>query len=202
MVGYTVILLNDWSKHGNDIKKMFHDNELEMDSTKIKKLTNEELTNEYKKFMVNSYIKITKSIIGTSGIFLSKDKNVDKSLDIAIKIIKTEFIDELGETILNDNVLIIYKGVEEKFYIEFLKKIKNISSLVIKILDNEIIFKHSSNIKLIKELNDIQGEKNIKIQNFIEKSNIVGVFSDDMKNKWINCIEILKLYNIDTYDEK
>lgn len=185
MVEYTVALLNDWSKHGNEIKKMFHDNKLEMDSTKIKKLTNEELINEYKKFMVDSDIKVEKTTTGTSGIFLSKNKNSE----IAIKIIKTEFVDELGETILNDNVLIIYKGVEEKLYLEFLKKIKDISSLVIKILDNEIIFKHSTNIKLIKELNDVQGEKNVKIQNFIEKSNIVGVFSDDFKKLWIKCIE-------------
>jgi len=185
MVEYTVTLLNDWSKHGNDIKKMFHDNKLEMDSTKIKKMSNEELVETYKKFMVDSDIKIGKTTTGTSGIFLSKVKDID----IAIKIIKTEFVDELGETIINDNVLIIYKGIEEKFYIEFLKKIKEISSLVIKIIDNEIIFKHLSNIKLIKELNNVQGEKNVKIRNFIEKSNIIGVFSDDFKQQWIKCIE-------------
>ncbi len=187
MVEYTIALLNDWSKHGNNIKKMFHDNKLEMDSTKIKKLTNEELTNEYKKFMVNSDIKIGKLTTGISGIYLPKDKKAN--IDIAIKIIKTEFVDELGETIINDNVLIIYKGVEEKFYIEFLKKIKDISSLVIKIVDNEIIFKQLTNIKLIKELNNVQGEKNVKIRNFIEKSNIIGTFSDDFKQQWIKCIE-------------
>ncbi len=185
MAEYTLILLNDWSKHGNNIKKMFHDNKLEIDSAKIKKLTNEELINEYKKFMVDSDIKIGKLTTGISGIFLP----VDKKIDIAIKIIKTEFVDELGETIVNDNVLIIYKGIEEKFYIEFLKKIKDISSLVIKIIDNEIIFKHLSNIKLIKELNNVQGEKNVKIRNFIEKSNIIGTFSDDFKKLWIQCIE-------------
>ncbi len=185
MVEYTIILLNDWSKHGNDIKKMFHDNKLEMDSTKIKKLTNEELINEYKKFMVDSDIKIGKITTGMSGIFLSKDKNID----IAIKIIKTEFVDELGETIINDNVLIIYKGIEKNFYKELLKKYKDNISLAIKIVDDEIIFKHLANIKLIKELNDIQGEKNVKIRNFIEKSNIVGTFSDDFKKLWIQCIE-------------
>ncbi len=185
MVEFTIILLNDWSKHGNDIKKIFHDNKLEMDSTKIKKLTNEELINEYKKFMVDSDIKIGKSTIGTYGYFLSKDKSVD----VAIKIIKTEFIDELGETTVNDNVLIIYKGVEKNFYKELLKKYKNNISLAIKIVNDEIEFKHFVNIKLIKELNNVQGEKNVKIRNFIEKSNIIGTFSEDFKHQWIQCIE-------------
>lgn len=185
MVEYIVALLNDWSKHGNEIKKIFYDNKLEMNSTKIKKLTNEELLNEYKKFMVDSDIKIGKSTTGTSGIFLSKDKTVD----IAIKIIKTEFVDELGETIINDNVLMIYKGVEKTFYKELIKKFKDNISLIIEIFEDGIKFRYSTNIKLTKELNNIQGEKNIKIQNFIEKSNIIGTFSDDFKQQWIRCIE-------------
>ena len=183
MVEYTITLLNDWSKHGNDIKKIFHNNKLEMDSTKIKKLTNEELIETYKKFMVDSDIKINKYTTGTSAIFLSKN------IETAIKIIKTEFVNELGDTVQNDNVLIIYKGTEKDFYVELLKRFKDNISLIIKIVDDEIIFKYSVNINLIKKLNDIQEENNIKVRNFIEKSNIVGIFSDDFKQQWINCIE-------------
>jgi len=51
MTEYTVILLYDWSIHGDDIKKMFHDNKLKWNPTKIKRLTTEELLNEIISFV-------------------------------------------------------------------------------------------------------------------------------------------------------
>lgn len=177
MVEYTVILLYEWSLYGNDIKKMFHNNKLEWNSTKIKKLTNEELKNEYIKFKVNNDFKIDEYMIGSSGIYENKK--------LAIKIIKAEYIDDK----IADNMLIVYKGIEEKFYIDLIKKCRDIGCLVLKIVNDEVVFKNRINVKLINKLNDIQGENDVKIKNFIEKTNIIGTFSDDFKNKWIELIK-------------
>ncbi len=180
---YTVVLLYDWNKHGDEIKKMFHDNKLKWNSTKIKKLTTEELLNEYIKFKVDKDFKIEESMIGSSGIY--------ENTNIAIKIIKIESVVETVDDI--DNILIVYKGIEEKFYIELMKKFRNIGCTIIKIVNDEIIFKSRINVKLINSLNDIQGEKNVKIRNFIEKTRILDsmfheTYSDDFKRQWIECI--------------
>ena len=179
MTEYTVILLYEWSKYGDNVKELFHHNKLKWNSDKIKKLTNEELTNEYIKFKVDKDFIIDEIMIGSSGIY----ENVDKS--ILIKIIKIENV---------DNMLIIYKGVEERFYISFIKRCRDVGCLVMKIVDDEIIFKGRINIKLIRTLNDVQGEKDVKIRNFIEKTKILDstfheIFSDDFKSQWIECIE-------------
>lgn len=174
MVEYTVILLYNWSKHGDDIKKMFHDNKILWNSTKIKTLKNEDLITECERFKVINNFKLDTTMTGSSGIY------ENASNDISIKIIKIEDF---------DNMLIVYKGIEERFYIELMKKFMNIGCLIMKIVDDEIIFKNRINVNLIKSLNDNDGEKNVKIGNFIEKSSIVGVFSDDFKNQWIKCIE-------------
>ena len=185
MIEYTSVLLYDWSKHGDEIKRMFHDNKLKWNPTKIKRLTTEELSNEYIKFKVDKDFKIEEIMIGSSGIYENKDSN------IAIKIIKTESVVETVDDI--DNMLIIYKGIEEKFYIELMKKFRDIGCLVIKIVDNEIVFKSRINVKLINSLNDIQGEKDVKIGNFIKKTRILDsmfheTYSDDFKQQWIECI--------------
>jgi len=186
MTEYTVILLYDWSIHGDDIKKMFHDNKLKWNPTKIKRLTTEELLNEYIKFKVDKDFKIEETMIGSSGIYENKDFN------IVIKIIKIENVIETVDDI--DNMLIIYKGIEEKFYIELMKKFRDIGCLIIKIVDDEVIFKNRINIKLINTLNNTVGEKSVKIRNFIEKINLLdsGIFSDDFKNQWIECIKNIK----------
>lgn len=181
---YTVILLYDWSIRGDDIKKMFHDNKLKWNSTKIKKLTTQELVDEYKKFKVDNDFKIEETMIGSSGIYESDNKK--ENSDIVIKIIKIETVDDTKTV---DNMLIVYKGIEERFYIELMKKFRDIGCLIIKIVDDEVIFKNRINVKLINSLNNNVSEKNVKIRNFIEKSSIVGIFSDDFKQQWIKCIE-------------
>ena len=179
MVEYTVVLLYDWSKHGDDIKKMFHDNKILWNSTKIKTLKNEDLIIECEKFKVINDFKLDTTMTGSSGIY------ENASNDILIKIIKIEDF---------DNILIVYKGIEEKFYIELMKKFRDIGCLVMKIVDDEIVFKSRINVKLINSLNDIQGKKDVKIRNFIEKINLLdsGIFSDDFKNQWIECIKNIK----------
>lgn len=183
MVEYTIILLYGWSKHGDNIKKMLHDNKFKWNSSKIKRLTTQELIDEYKKFKVNKEFKIEETMFGSSGIY----ENLNN--DIVIKFIKTESIDDNDYT---DNMLIIYKGIVEKFYISLIKECRDIGCLVMKVVDNEVIFKNRINVDLINKINDIQGEKNVKIRNFIEKINIIeeinGKFSDDFKSKWIECI--------------
>jgi len=176
MTEYTVVLLYNWSKHGDDIKKMFHDNKLKWNSTKIKTLKNEDLIIECEKFKVINDFKFDITMTGSSGIY------ENASNDISIKIIKIKDF---------DNMLIVYKGIEERFYIELMKKFMNIGCLIMKIVDDEIIFKNRINVNLIKSLNDNDGEKNVKIGNFIEKTKLIGtgVFSDDFKNQWINYIK-------------
>jgi len=68
MTEYTVILLYDWSIHGDDIKKMFHDNKLKWNPTKIKTLKNEDLITECEKFKVINDFKLDKTMKGSSGI--------------------------------------------------------------------------------------------------------------------------------------
>ena len=179
---YTVVLLYEWSKYGDMIKETFHHNKLKWNSTKIKKLTTEELINEYKKFKANDDFKIDETMIGSSGIYENIDNN------IIIKIIKPKSVDDTKNV---DDILIIYKGIEERFYIELMKKFRDIGCLIIKIVDDEVIFKNRINVRLINSLNDNVGEKNVKIRNFIEKTNLLGsgIFSDDFKKQWIECIE-------------
>jgi len=179
MSEYTVILLYEWSKYGDAIKELFHRNKLKWNSEKVKNLSNEELRSEYEKFKVDNDFIVDETMIGSSGIY----ENVDKS--ILIKIIKIENV---------DNMLIVYKGIEEHFYIDFIKRCANIGCLVMKIVDDEILVKGRINVKLIKMMNDVQGEKDVKIKNFIEKTKILDsefheLFSDDFKTQWIKCIE-------------
>lgn len=181
---YTVVLLYDWSIHGDDIKKMLHDNRLKWNSTKIKKLTTEELLNEFVRFKVDNDFKIDETIIGSSGIYETNDSN------IIIKIIKPKSVDDTKNV---DDILIVYKGIEERFYIQLMKKFRDIGCLMMKIVDDEIVFKNRINIKLINTLNDTVGEKNVKIRNFIEKTKTLAerneLYSDDFKSQWIKCIE-------------
>ena len=172
---YTIILLYEWNIHKDEIKKIFKDNDLIWNSNKIKKLTNEELLNEYIKFKVDSEFEIKENMDGSSGIYENKNSN------ILIKIIK------INNT---DNILIVYKGNETEIYKTLIKKCRNIGCLIIKIVDNEIIFKDRLNVKLINTLDNIQKEKEIKIKNFIEKMKFkISIFSDDFKNRWIKCIK-------------
>ncbi len=186
-MNYTVILLYDWSKHSDDIKNMFQDNGLLLNSTKTTELTSKELEEEYKKFKVDEYFYVnglTTGIVGLAGYYELDDKS------IIIKIIKNNSI---------DNMILVYKGTEESFYKEFVVQCKDVGSLVIKIEDDEVVFKKRINVELIKKLNDIQGENDVKIKNFIEKMSLNdGIFSDDFKNQWIECIK----NDIDMHDEK
>lgn len=184
MSEYTVILMEEWSKYGDDIKEVFHKNKLKWNSLKIKKLSTEDLVMEYQKFKVDDEFKINETMIGSSGIYENNDGS------IAIKLIKAE---NIGETII-DSMLIVYKGIEEKFYIELMKKFRDMGCLIIKIVDDEIVFKDRINVKLINSINDIEGERKLKVKNFIDKTKALGelfgeLYSDDFKNKWIKCIE-------------
>lgn len=173
MVEFTVVLLDEWSKYREAVHEVFQDNRMIWNSATIKSLTNEELINEYKKYKSDKDIKLDKSMTGSSGIYESKS-------DIAIKLIKIDDVDVM---------LLIYHGIENVFYVDLIKRFKNIGAMVSKIVDNEITFKDRINYKLINALNDIESEKKIKVRNFIEKSNLIGKYSDDFKQQWIKCIE-------------
>ncbi len=176
MVEYTVILLYSWSKHSDTIKSLFHNNDLLLNSTKTLKLTNDELKLEYTKFKVDEYFDTNLS--GLSGYYELEDKS------IIIKIIKNDNV---------DNIILVYRGIKDDFYKEFIVTCRDIGSLVIVIEDDEIVFKNRINVELIKILNDIQNEHKIKIKNFIEKTNLLEslgfLYSNDFKEQWIECIE-------------
>jgi len=170
---YTVIVVYKWSIYGDDIKKIFNNHKLKLNPKKTFDLNYEDLKDTLKKFHLINNFEIYESVKGLSGIWETEN--------IAIKIIKIENV---------DNIILIYKGDEEKLYIEFIKKCKDIGCLVIKIVNDEIMFKDRINIELIKKINDVNEEKNIKINNFITKIELIKGFSDGFKNKWINYIKI------------
>lgn len=179
LMEYTIVLVYEWCKYGEKIKEFFHNNKLKWNSDKIRKLSNEELKNEYIKFKVDKDFIFDEMMIGSTGIYENNDKS------ITIKVIKIESV---------DNILIVYKGIEERFYIDFIKRCRNIGCLLMKIVDDEVIFKNRINVKLTKLLNDIRGEKDVKVRNFIEKTKTLDsefheLFSDDFKKQWIECIE-------------
>jgi len=167
---YTTVIIYEWSSHGDDIKKIFNNN-LTWNSSKVSELNNEELTELLKKFKVNNEFAITNSNIGKSGMW--EDKNV------AIKIVRVEDV---------DNVILIHKGNEENLYKEFLKKCGEIGALIIKIINNEIVFKYRRNVELLNKLNDTEGEKELRIKNFKIKAEFLG-FSENFKNKWIELMK-------------
>ena len=190
MTEYTISIIYDWSIHKNEIKKLLQDNYLIWNSSKLKDLTNDELKDELKKFKIDTEFDIPKNITGSSGIY--EDLNENKSETILIKMIRmlnTDIILDVKYTLNIDNMILIYKGIHGEFYKELFTLCKNLGCLVIKIVDDEIVFKNKINIELIKNINNIESEKNIKIQNFKIKSELLDLYSDDFKNKWI---ELLK----------
>ena len=190
MTEYTISIIYDWSIHKNEIKKLLQDNYLIWNSSKLKNLTNDELKDELKKFKIDTEFDIPKNITGSSGIY--EDLNENKNETILIKMIRmlnTDIILDVKYTLNIDNMILIYKGICGEFYKELFILCKNLGCLVIKIVDDEIVFKNKINIELIKNINNIESEKNIKIQNFKIKSELLDLYSDDFKNKWI---ELLK----------
>lgn len=140
---YTVVILYEWEKYGDDIKKLIHKAQLKWNALKIKTETED----IFKKFKVDDEFNVTTNITITSGIWENKEK------DKAIKIIKVSNI---------DNVVLIYKGESDKIYLEMMKLCKNIGCTIIKIVDDEIVFKDRINVQLLNKL---------KENNIIKKSN-------------------------------
>ncbi len=177
MNDYTVILLYKWSIYGDEIKKLLHLNKVKWNDKKIIKLSNEELKIELKKFLIDDEIDFTDIMVGMSGIYENEN--------CAIKIIKIESI---------DNIVLIYKSLITKeseiydLYIKFVKHCKDIGCLIMKISDGQITFKDRINVEFIKQLYNIKGEKNMKINNFKIKTEL-STYSDCFKEKWISLIK-------------
>lgn len=172
MTNYTIIILHKWKCIHENVKEIFRDHNLRWNQEKIIKLDNSDLKEILNKFQITKLDFIFNECdIGLSGVWENEDS--------AIKIVKIEN---------NDDAILIYKGVEKEFYIEFLKKCKDISSLIRKIVDDKVTFEKRTNIELFEKLNNKDEEKKVKIKNFNTKTEIIGGFSDEFKNKWINCI--------------
>ena len=175
MNDYTVVILHEWSKYGDDVKNIFHNHNLKWNSTKTINLKNEDLINVFNKFQLTKLdFVINGNNAASSGVWENDD------FSVAIKIIKIAN---------NDDVILIYKGVAKEFYTEFLKKCKDISSLIRKIVDDKTTFEKRLNIDLFKNLSNVNEIKKNKIKNFEIRIGITGGFSDEFKNKWIKCIE-------------
>ncbi len=173
MNSYTILVLHKWIKYGDEIKELFHNYNLKWNSTKILILNSEDLKSILEKFqLINNEIDINENNIGSSGIWENEKE--------AVKIIKIEN---------NDDVILIYKGIEKEFYIEFLKKCKDVSYLIRKIVDDKVTFEKRANVGLIEKINDKDEEKKVKIKNFNAKIELMGGFSDDFKKKWTECIK-------------
>ena len=172
---YTVCVVYSWSKYREEIKKLLTDNYLIMNQETIKDSTNEELKIGLLKFHIDDELRLGDTTVGLTGVYENKYKT------IFIKIVKID----------NDITILIYKGDEKDFYIELIKHCRNSGCLILKIVNDEVIFKNRINIELIKCLNDVDKEKSIKIKNFNERFKMFesGTFSDDFKNKWIKLLE-------------
>jgi len=177
MNSYTIFIIHEWGKHGDDIKKIFHKYNLKWNSAKIVNLSHEDLKNILKKFQIVNDFRVridelNKNVSISSGVWENED--------VSIKIIKIEN---------DDDVILIHKGDEEKLYSEFIEKCKYISPLIKKIIDDRIIFERRINVKMIEKLNNKEAEKKVKIKNFITKTELMEGLSDEFKRKWIKCIE-------------
>lgn len=170
---YTVIICYDWSVNSEEIKKILTQNNFVLNLSKTTNLTNDELKNELEKFKISDKVAV-ENFTGISGLY--------ENINIFIKIIKVK-----------DTSILIYKGNEESFYKELLKHCGSIGCLILKIIDDEIVFQYIKNVELLSCLNNITNEKTIKIRNFNTKMELYKeqniLYSDDFKNKWIKCIE-------------
>lgn len=173
---YTICVVYNWSKYGEEIKKILYNNYLMMNQETVKNSTNEELKIGLLKFHIDDELKISDNTVGLTGVYENKYKT------IFIKIVKIESLDV---------TILIYKGDEKDFYIELIKQCRNCGCLILKIVDDEVIFKNRINVELIKCLNDEAKEKAIKLRNFNERFEMfpLGTFSDDFRNKWKKLIE-------------
>ncbi len=177
MSEYTIVVIHGWSKNGDDIKKILHNYNLKWNSTKILDLKYKDLLNIFSKFQLTKLdFVFNETDIGSSGIWENEKE--------AVKIIKIESNNDVI-----DDVILMYKGIEKEFYIEFLKRCKDICPLIRKIVDNKIAFEKRINVGLIEKLNNKDEEKKVKIKNFNTKIELMRGFSDEFKKKWIKCIE-------------
>lgn len=166
---YTIFIIYKWSIYGDDTKKIIN-NHLKWNDTKVFLLNNEELKEIIEKFKLEKEFIINENNVGKSGLWEDESQ--------AIKIIRVENI---------DNVILIHKGNEETLYKEFLKKSGEIGALIIKIIDNEIVFRYRRNVELLNALNDTEEEKELRIKNFKIKAEFGG-FSENFKKNWIELI--------------
>lgn len=115
-----------------------------------------------------------------SGIWESKE------CAIKIIVLKSEYI------------VLIYKDLDNardrQFYTEFVKICRDMGALVVKIVDGDVIFKDKLNVELLKNLKDIKGENNMKIENFKRKIDLLnGCWNRNFINKWIKCLSLILL---------
>lgn len=170
-IGYTVVIVYDWSKYGGGVKDIFNKYGVKWNSDKACQLNEEELMNIHKKFKVEDVI--TKGGKGKSGIW--------ECSDCAIKIVINE-----GE----DIGLLIYRkrNEKDKAWKDFVQYSKECGALVQMLDGSGIIFRDRVNMELINRINDIGGEKKVMTENFIRKCNILDIKNDGFKEKWVNCI--------------
>lgn len=176
MGNYTVVLVYGWNKHGGGIKDIFKRFGVKWNSGKMKDLSKDDLLDICKKYDVENYIGILGlGIIGKAG----KGKSgVWENVYCAIKIVMIEG---------NDIIMLIYKRKSEKdkAWNDFVQYSKDCGSLVQFIEDGEVVFRDRINVELINTMNDMDRERDVRIENFTKKAYEYG---NSFKEEWIKCI--------------
>lgn len=173
MPGYTIVVMknDEWLGSNNDIKNILRKYEMNWKG-EVKELNVDEVKELYKRFE----IKLC-PVESKSGMW--------EGNDILIKIVINE-----------GDVVLIYKGVEKQFYVNMMKKCRDLGFLITKLVDGKVVFSGKINAELIRRLEDANALKDITVKNFTEKVKILGHMKEDMDveysdlfiKEWVDCI--------------
>ncbi len=147
---FTIIHTNDWNLYGNNIKEVIRQHNLFWNSEKIQKdVSLEEIKNVYIKYKIEDLFDNNLKETGKTGE--TGSIGYYESVFGKLKVVK-----------LVDNVLLIYKEIySNEFHINFIKTCKDLGCTIIKIIDDETVFRNKLNVELTNKLNNKEGEKDV-----------------------------------------
>lgn len=181
MPGYTIVVMkkDEWLRSNNDIKNILRKYEMNWKG-EVKELNIDEVKDLYKRFEIK-----LDPVESKEGMWESGRKEGKKEENILIKIVINE-----------GDVVLIYKGAEKQFYVNMMKKCRDLGFLITKLVDGKVVFSGKINAELIRRLEDVNALKDIKVKNFTEKVKILECveegmdikYSDSFIKEWVDCI--------------
>lgn len=176
---FTIIHTNNWNDNSSKIKEVIRHHNLIWNSEKIlKEVSLEEIQNIYKKYKIEDLFDNNLEETGSVGYY--------EALFGKLKVVK-----------ITNNILLIYKELySNEFHINFIKTCRDLGCTIIKIIDDEVVFRNKLNIELTNLLNSKEGEKNVRTKNFTNKIELLKEefkeqYSQQFINKWKNCLKLI-----------